>query len=170
MYKHLEQLDFNFGEEMFRSALDLKNSDKYHEYMVDEFESEFDDLNELDEVIAEFYDLVQSLTLYKSEGYDYIELADDQIDFGVGHLKLTDEDYVQLQISQQVYLDDACLAFTEKTNSEVYLLGRSGRHVCVDCNFDNALRFEELCEVQKNLQARYIEDIQNEAKKLAKGK
>ena len=79
-------------------------------------------------------------------------------------------DYNLLDNSQRVYLDDACLEFQQKTGVEVYLLGRSGRHVCVDNTFENAIQYEELCDVQSKMQDKYVEDIEKLAKELTKGR
>lgn len=170
MFKYLETLGYDLGNNMYASALDLKDNEKYAEYMLHEFYEYFNDFDKASNVIQEMYDLVWSLDFYKNSGKQYIQLSADQIMFDLDHSKLTDDDYNQLDLGQQAYLDDACLEFQQKTGVEIYLLGRSGRHVCVDNNFENAIRYEELCDVQSKMQDKYIEDIEKLAKELVKGR
>lgn len=170
MFKYLETLDYGLGNSMYAFALDLKDSDRYAEDMMHEFYEYFNDFEKASNAIQEMYDLVWSLDFYKDSGKQYIQLSADQIMFNLDHLKLTNADYNQLDISQQFYLDDARFEFQQKTCVEVYLLGRSGRHVCVDNTFENAIQYEELCDVQSKMQDKYVEDIEKLAKELTKGR
>lgn len=54
-------------------------------------------------------------------------------------------------------VNEAVSSFKEKTGIELKLLGRSGRHACVDNTFENACRYDELKSVQEELEKDLIQ-------------
>lgn len=54
---------------------------------------------------------------------------------------------------------DAVEEFEEITGEELHLLGRNGRHVCVDFTTENMLNYEYLCETQKDLEQGVIDEM-----------
>lgn len=168
MYKYLQKLDYNFGESLYEAALDLKDNPKYFEYMLEEFGEEFDDFETASNAIPEMYEAVHAITFYKDGGKNYIQLSDERMDFS--GIKVPDDKIGELSSGMRIYLEDACTKFEAQTGIEVLLLGRSGRHVCVDNNFENAIRYEELCDIQRKMQDKYVEDIEKLAKELTKGR
>ena len=50
--------------------------------------------------------------------------------------------------------------FERITGVPIYLLGCSGRHVCVELNKENAKRFDELQDVQEKLEKEFIDEVQ----------
>ena len=73
--------------------------------------------------------------------------------------KLTSEQRNDLECTTQMYLDDVCKKFEKKTGIDIWLEGRSGRHVCVENTLKNAIRYDELCDLQKELKNEYIEKV-----------
>lgn len=164
MYKYLQKLDYNFGESLYEAALDLKDNPKYFEYMLEEFGEEFDDFETASNAIPEMYEAVHAITFYKDGGKNYIQLSDERMDFS--GIKVPDDKIGELSSGMRIYLEDACAKFEAQTGIEVFLLGRSGRHVCVANNFSNAINLEELKEIQQKIQKEYIKDVEDCAKSL----
>ena len=73
------------------------------------------------------------------------------------------------------FVEQACDEFETKTGVELYQCGRSGRHICVDVNFDNVLNYDNLCKLQAELEQQVIGEAESncfgqameEAKELA---
>lgn len=55
-------------------------------------------------------------------------------------------------------ISEACDDFKTTTGEELYLVGRSGRHACVEISLDNVLRYNELKEAQENIEQKVIKD------------
>ena len=71
---------------------------------------------------------------------------------------------INADISEEEYdcfVLEAISAFKEQTHTDLYCLGRRGRHICVANTYENAIRFDELCKVQKTLENNLIEEINN---------
>lgn len=83
---------------------------------------------------------------------DYIELNDNHTIWELHSDTLTDEDWWSI-------VDSKVAAFKGETGVDLYLVGRSGRHACVDNTFYNAMRFEELQAVQERLEREAIEEF-----------
>lgn len=54
-----------------------------------------------------------------------------------------------------------CKIFAEKFQTEIFLLGRSGRHVCVDYNEENIEKFDDMQEFVKKAQEEIIQNMNN---------
>ena len=52
---------------------------------------------------------------------------------------------------------EAIHKFEAKTNVKVSCLGRNGKHICVEDSYENAVRFDELCNIQKSLEREIID-------------
>ena len=168
MTNYLQNVDYYLGESLYQAAMDLKDDPKYAEYMLDEFIDEFTDFDEATNVIGELFERIHEMSFYNDNGKLYIQLSDAPVEFGIDTRQFTNDELNQLNITCQVYLDDICTKFKDDTEVEVLLLGRSGRHVCVESNFSNAARYDELCEVQQKLKKKYIDDIVDYSKKIKK--
>ena len=89
---------------------------------------------------------------YEEYNYDgYLELSDNytlwDIDVSISETQYSDvlEDYIR--------------AFEEEAGTNVWLLGRSGRHVCVDAHIDQCYNFDYLQEIQQRLEQEMIDYI-----------
>ena len=92
--------------------------------------------------------------LYRRDGYTYLQLSDRPT---ILELKrdISPDEYSSL-------VEEACDKFKAQTGVEVYCEGRSGRHICVDYTYDNALRYNELCQIQTSLE-KWVIDTVNKA-------
>lgn len=86
--------------------------------------------------------------------FPFLELSDRHVlwdintqgnKFDVEHWNLTVEFYAK--------------NFEENFQTELLLLGRSGRHVCVDDNEENRERYNEMVEYIKELQKLLIQEV-----------
>ncbi len=95
------------------------------------------------------------LKFYMSDGIAYLQLSDEhtlfRIDSGID------------DVSYNLLIEDAAEAFESKTGVKIFGLGRSGRHICVKNTPENILRYEELCDIQSELEQKVI-DIANNYK------
>lgn len=85
----------------------------------------------------EYIQLNDNRTVWKLDTVDYDIDTNADIDW--------DEFYYNL-------VDEACRQFEEKSGVEVFLLGRSGRHVCVEDTEQNRRRYRSLCNLQVKLE------------------
>ena len=146
----------SIGEQFYQSAYQVKDDKNYFDYMEDDWDEEFDTNQEFADYAEEVYELMHDINFYQN----MIELSADRIDFEtIDVTKLTSEQRNDLECTTQMYLDDACKKFEKKTGIDIWLEGRSGRHVCVENTLKNAIRYDELCDLQKELKNEYIEKV-----------
>lgn len=146
----------SIGEQFYQSAYQVKDDKNYFDYMEDDWDEEFDTNQEFADYAEEVYELMHDINFYQN----MIELSADRIDFEtIDVTKLTSEQRNDLETTTQMYLDDACKKFEKKTGIDIWLEGRSGRHVCVENTLKNAIRYDELCDLQKELKNEYIEKV-----------
>lgn len=60
-----------------------------------------------------------------------------------------------------LYCQDLVDSFEETYNTEIYLLGRSGRHVCVDNTVENKLRFYDMQKTVEDMQKELVYEFSN---------
>ena len=70
------------------------------------------------------------------------------------------EDYDAYNLYTQL-VDDKVIDFKEKTGVDLHILGRSGRHVCVENNYENAKNYDMLKRIQSDLVDEVIKDYNN---------
>lgn len=100
-------------------------------------------------------DAVEGVETYSDDGRTYIQLSDN-------HTALQ----LDCDIEPEMYgtlVDRAIEDFKQETGVDLYLLGRSGRHVCVDVNLHNLLNYATLCQVQSKLEKKVINDCREAA-------
>lgn len=106
----------------------------------------------------------ENVPLYRENRYsnNYIELNDNNIfnrlDFN-GAIKTSDDEAIFYEVYTDM-VNAAAEKFERITGVPIYLLGRSGRHVCVELNKENAERFDELQDVQEKLEKEFIDEVQ----------
>lgn len=108
----------------------------------------------------ELSEIFNVIVYYTYDGKDYIELSDNHtlwdFDFEL--------DKSESAIFETTYCDEVNRAaedFEQETGVELFYLGRSGRHVCVIDNFENARLYASLQEIQKRLESEVIKNITN---------
>ena len=87
---------------------------------------------------------------YSGDDGTYLELSDNHTLWEINS-SIDEEEYVQL-------VDTACEEFKNETGVDLYLLGRSGRHACVEINFDNFKRYDELKTAQRKWEKWVIDE------------
>lgn len=116
----------------------------------DNKEISFPDINDIDgyvyDINAKTYQkicdklrrLINDTTYYYDEDSrdTYIELSDARVLNNINNDSITDEEYNNA-------INDYINAFEDKYNVELWLLGRSARHVCVNNTYENLLKKDE---------------------------
>lgn len=89
---------------------------------------------------------------YYSERFrdTYIQLSDNSTILSIDNEHVPDYYYSQL-------VEDAAETFKEQTGQELYFLGRSGRHVCIEYTLENLRNYEDYQAIQKSLEQSVIE-------------
>lgn len=106
----------------------------------------------------------------------YIELNDNHTLWEIEIPEDINSDEFDMMYSDIV--SKAAEDFKEETGTSLFLVGRMGRHACVEANLQNALRYNELKEVQEKLEKEVIEKANaylngeglDESKKITEGK
>lgn len=83
------------------------------------------------------------------ENKEYLELSDNHTFWEIDNEDFNMDDYNYI-------VDDAISEFSFRTDEELYLLGRSGRHACVDFTVENLLNYEALQEIQREIEENVI--------------
>lgn len=138
----------NYGD---LSSLDYVDSLKYEE---DE-----ENAKKIEELIHDAWNIIKDHIYYDHEnnGPKYIELSDNHTLWKIDNDKFPSDDYASDEYTTQVQA--ALEAFKDDTGVEIYCLGRSGRHVCVDLNYQNALNYSELVGKQQELEQSVIDGM-----------
>lgn len=122
-------------------------------YIMDISEEEFN------QAVSKINNVVDNIATYTNDdGTDYIELSDNSTVNQLDNPNKDMEDY-------NILVDVACKEFEEQTGIKLYLLGRSGRHVCVEFNYENAKNFESLASKVSELEQGVIDSF-NESEDL----
>lgn len=94
----------------------------------------------------------------------FVDLLPDYVEMYDGYLQLNDN-HTLWSIPDGVSLDDynyfvsqSCQVFEEVSGQELLLLGRSGRHVCVDAIPENFVKYNFLCDLQGAMEQDVIDD------------
>ena len=89
--------------------------------------------------------------LYRGDNGTFLQLSDRHT---MWELKrdILPEDYSFL-------VEEACDKFKAQTGEELYCEGRSGRHICVEYTYDNALRYDEFCQLQTSSENWVIDTV-----------
>lgn len=112
-------------------------------------------LYELIRTIKEAIELYNDTSdkLYRGENGTFLQLSDRSTILELNK-DISPDEYSSL-------VEEACRKFKAQTGVEVYCEGRSGRHICVDYTYDNAVRYDELCQVQTSLENWVIDTVNN---------
>lgn len=145
-----------------------------------EYTKHYDELPDYDTVLDEWDETVSKAEWEKA--YDRLSYALDGIEY---YKELHRERYIELSDNatlvdidvpedvsaelgeesiEHIYemeVEDAKEEFYGRTGTEIYLLGRSGRHVCVEDDVENALRYEYLQDWANRLEQDIIFRMNN---------
>lgn len=93
--------------------------------------------------------------IYYSDYKKYIELSDNHTLWQIDNDKFPNDDSAADEYNIQV--EAAFETFKDETGVDLLALGRNGRHICVDLNYENALRYSELVGKQQELEKQVID-------------
>jgi len=103
----------------------------------------------------EYGEFKKTLPRYQEyNGDTFLELHANHTLWKIDNEELNDDDiYIEVE--------SAIDAFESITGTDVYLLGRSGRHVCVEDNKKNSKRYHYLKKVALELEKDFIYNMNN---------
>lgn len=93
--------------------------------------------------------------IYYSDHRKYIELSDNHTLWNIENDKFPSDDSAADEYNSQA--EAAFETFKDETGVDLLALGRSGRHICVDLNYENALKYSELVGKQQELEKQVID-------------
>ena len=134
-----------------KEGLTPDKKDYLEEYLFDEYVRSgyfptYDDINDevmdlsqydYDSAVKMVKKVIDNVNLDKNIYDGYLQLHDNYTGWKLDNPDKSDEEFSSL-------VEDAADQFNIITGEELYLLGRSGRHVCVELNYDNANNYDEL--------------------------
>lgn len=146
----------SIGEEFYKKAFTYRDDSNYYDYVIEDFDEEFDDFRELQNMVEEMYELLREVKFYQG----LLELSDDRIEFEkVDFSKLDTSQINDIGCTRQMLLDNAIKKFKSKTKIDILLEGRSNKHVCIENTLKNALKFNDLQQLQKEIKEEYVEKV-----------
>ena len=142
------------------------------EYMYNESEQDLDYIPEIEDIqdrVNEDCDenmynkavdivrnIIENITYYEYDYKKYIQLSDN-------HTMYELNDDVEMTADQYSSLVDIFLQqLQDEINIDIYALGRSGRHICIDNTFDNALNYNGYVQAQRKYEQEMINYINQE--------
>lgn len=142
------------------------------EYLYDESEQDLDYIPEIEDIqdrVNEDCDenmynkavdivrnIIENITYYEYDYKKYIQLSDN-------HTMYELNDDVEMTADQYSSLVDIFLQqLQDEINIDIYALGRSGRHICIDNTFDNALNYNRYVQAQRKYEQEMINYINQE--------
>lgn len=103
----------------------------------------------------------------------YIELNDNHTLWDIEAPEGYEDDGSFQEVLYPQLVEEACKDFKAETGVELKLLGRMGRHACVDVTFENIFDWKKLQDVQERLEQEVINDANamlNETEPVEEGK
>lgn len=97
--------------------------------------------------------------IYYSDHRKYIELSDNHTLWNIENNKFPSDDSAADEYNTQV--EAAFETFKDETGVDLLALGRSGRHICVELNYANALKYSEFVGKQQELEKTVIDAMNN---------
>ena len=121
------------------------------------------DKRSFNKISKEVVNAIKNAKYYNDDGRTWIELSSNHT---MWELELRDnlEDVMGDEINDYYVslVNSAADKFKSETGVDLYYLGRSGRHVCVDFNVWNLLDYNKLCQVQRKLEIEVVNNFNNE--------
>ena len=152
--EELDFLDFLYDYDFFDIRIDRNGNVKNVYYDKDEILEKYFDEEQVAHIdfdcVDRFAELLKTIKFYDG----YIELNDEHTLWKINTENITEDEYANLVDSYAGY-------FKYDTGCDLYFLGRSGRHVCVDDTFDNIVNYDFLRNTQMNLEQDMIDEINN---------
>lgn len=93
--------------------------------------------------------------IYYSDHRKYIELSDNHTLWNIENNKFPSDDSAADEYNAQA--EAAFETFKDETGVDLLALGRSGRHICVELNYANALKYSEFVGKQQELEKQVVD-------------
>lgn len=100
----------------------------------------------------------KTLPRYRDYGVEYLELHRNYTMWRLDNENLSEQDSEELYTALVLQAIDE---FEDKTGVNVYLLGRSGRHVCVYDTIENSKRYNYLKRTAEKLEDLVVKKFNN---------
>lgn len=142
------------------------------EYMYNESEQDLDYIPEIEDIqdsVNEDCDenmynkavdivrnIIENITYYEYDYKKYIQLSDNHTMYELNDdVEMTADEYSSL-------VDTFLQQLQDEINTDIYALGRSGRHICIDNTFNNALNYNKYVQAQHKYEQEMINYINQE--------
>ena len=129
-----------------------------YEDVVEEYDA-YCSKSEYQQIVDDLSNVVDECEYYGEDNRSYLQLHDNHT---LNQINIPDTDtYTDKEIDEIYYqlVSSKVAEFEEETGLDLYLLGRSGRHVCVEDTADNVLMYPELRDLAERLEAEVIYDM-----------
>ncbi len=162
--------DYDLGENIYKETYFI--FDRKGEVQDIEF-PEYDDWDE------DYLEYLGCTKEHYQEAIDFIKDIASRIVHYDGYLQLSDNrTWWKIETPDDVYseglydyfnseVEDAVIEFEARTGADLYGLGRSGRHICVEDTWDNFCNYDYLVDVAEQLENDVVEQVNLWAKENA---
>ena len=147
-----------FGRDGSLSSVEWENEYENYENFIEYFDDYWEINYGVDESVFNatkqyLEDLLYNATYYSDDnnGETYLQLHDNHTFWDIESEVDPEDVYATL--------DEFIERFELQTGQKAYLLGRSGRHVCVDFTLDNLENYEILKETALDLEQEFINTV-----------
>lgn len=158
----ITEADEKFKETIYEVAEYLYNESEQDLDYIPEIEDIQDRVNEdcdenmYNKAVDIVRNIIENITYYEYDYKKYIQLSDN-------HTMYELNDDVEMTADQYSSLVDIFLQqLQDEINIDIYALGRSGRHICIDNTFDNALNYNGYVQAQRKYEQEMINYINQE--------
>lgn len=158
----ITEADEKFKETIYEVAEYLYNESEQDLDYIPEIEDIQDRVNEdcdenmYNKAVDIVRNIIENITYYEYDYKKYIQLSDN-------HTMYELNDDVEMTADQYSSLVDIFLQqLQDEINIDIYALGRSGRHICIDNTFDNALNYNRYVQAQRKYEQEMINYINQE--------
>lgn len=157
MAKYNEILEYMYDESVPNEIIEYSD---VKEYFKDNYDGTTVTRKQYEKACRELEEIFNVIVYYVYDGKGYIELSDNHtlwnFDF---ELDKSESEIFEITYCNEV--NKAAEIFEQETGIELFYLGRSGRHVCIIDNFENARLYASIREIQKRLESEVIRNITN---------
>lgn len=151
-----EQAEYYFN--LYCQDTGAMGDDSDWEDIISDYTDNKADIDRTAQLIRDAWNMVKD-HIYHYDYKAYLELSDTHTLWQIDNDKFPSDDYAATEYNDLV--ENAVDAFKSATGVDLLLLGRSGRHACVELNYANTLRYSELVGKQKELEQQVIDAMNN---------
>ena len=151
-------------EELNSDEKDYLEEYIFDEYIRNDYFPTYDDVNdEVMDVSQDDYDfavktvgeVIDNIDLDKNNYDGYIQLHDNYTVSKLDNPNKSDEEF-------SFFVDKSADKFKSITGEDLYFLGRSGRHVCVELTYNNAKNYDYLRDTALDLEQQVVDEFNSD--------